>query len=106
MGWVAVSLGLILATSSFATQPPRADRTGAVIFATLCSTCHLESNPQALRAPFADELRRLRREDITRALTDGVMMEIGNGLTDAEIDRVADFLTTTSPASADPSKTK
>lgn len=59
---------------------------------------HLKDNPRTLRAPFADEW--LRREDITEALTEGVMMEIGEGLTDAEIERVVIFLSTSSPPPA------
>jgi mono/diheme cytochrome c family protein len=72
------------------------DRSGAEIFATVCSMCHIEDTP-GLRAPSVDALRRLSVGQIKDALYLGPMDDVGRGLTDREINNVAAFLTAPAP---------
>lgn len=92
-------LVLILALGKLG-QPPQ-DRTGAEVFATVCAMCHVEDTP-GMRAPSINALRRLTHENITDALTLGPMTDVGNGLSDKEIEAVATFLTAPTAKSAEP----
>jgi mono/diheme cytochrome c family protein len=96
---LAVGLGLILATPAFAASP--VDRTGPQIFAAICSMCHIEDTP-GMRAPSINALRRLTPLNIKDALTLGAMMDIGNGLSDREIDNLAAYLTDPSSKTESP----
>ncbi len=84
---------LILA---FALPRAAADRSGAEIFATVCSMCHVPETP-GMRAPSIEALRRLTPDNIKDALTLGSMTDVGNGLSDKEIDNIAAFVTAPPP---------
>jgi mono/diheme cytochrome c family protein len=99
MAWVQTTLLASLAVMTSLGREPPADRSGADIFATVCSMCHIQETP-GLRAPSIDALRRLNAEQIKDALLLGPMDDVGRGLTDREIDNVAAFLT--APASKAP----
>src|SRR5947209_1415934 len=93
--WVA---GLVLAASaaaslwgSAASAQPSAPDAGAAIFATRCKSCH---EPAVERAPGVADLARRPKDDIVRALTSGVMAPMAAGLTQADKEAVAGFLTT------------
>jgi cytochrome c553 len=96
---LAVSFGLILTTPAFAADPPPTDRSGPEIYAAICSMCHIQETP-GLRAPSIEALRRLTPDNIRDALTIGAMMDIGNGLSDKEIENVTAFLSAPKQAGA------
>ncbi|MFB3923500.1 MAG: PQQ-binding-like beta-propeller repeat protein [Terriglobia bacterium] len=85
---VAVSLFLI--TFLGAQAPQRPD--GAGTFQNQCATCHQAGNSVA--APLPDQLRRMTRSSILRALESGKMKEQGSHLSADERAAVAEFLGT------------
>jgi cytochrome c553 len=98
---LVISLGLMTAATGWTAQAPSPDRSGPLVFATICSMCHVEETPR-MRAPSVDALRRLTPDNIKDALTIGAMMDLGAGLSDKEIDNVAAFLTHPSAKDAEP----
>src|SRR5438445_2717321 len=76
-------------------QPAAAD--GAAVYDTRCKACH---EGGAARAPSRADLGQRAPADIVRALTSGIMAPMAQGLSDADKQAVATYLTTTAPATA------
>lgn len=93
--WAA---GLVLAAVAAAScwaapaaAQPSAPDAGAAIFAARCKSCH---EPPVERAPGVADLARRPKDDIVRALTSGVMAPMAAGLSQADKEAVAGYLTT------------
>jgi polyvinyl alcohol dehydrogenase (cytochrome) len=79
----------MLAVSGAAAQAPAASG-GEAVFNTRCKSCH---EPAIERAPNRTALAAFRPEQIVDALTDGVMKPMSAGLSDADKQAVAAYLT-------------
>ena len=90
-GWAAVSAQTPPAAAPVAAQAPAASRAGQDTFSTICASCH-EGNP-ASRAPSRVILSLLSTESIYRALTDGAMKSVGEGLGEQQKRDVAQYVT-------------
>lgn len=93
----AVTLALTLSTIVLA-QPPAMTPNGEQVFNARCKMCH---DPAQDRAPGRAELAIHSRTDIVAALATGVMQPMARGLSPAEMEAVAVFLTS-STQSAQP----
>src|SRR5438552_18523725 len=69
----------------------QAPAVGETVFNARCKACH---EPALERAPSRTALAALRPEQIVDALTNGVMKPMSAGLSDADKQAVAIFLTT------------
>src|SRR4051812_26588004 len=88
--WAAMavaSLGAALAAPAAFAQTPAA---GEAVFSGRCKACH---DPAIDRAPNRTTLASLRPEQIVDALTNGVMKPMAAGLSDADKQAVAAYLT-------------
>ena len=76
---------------------------GANIYETRCKACHGGGNP---RAPSREDLAQRAPADIVTALTSGLMQPMAQGLSDADKQAVAKFLTSapTETAAARPAR--
>jgi len=90
--------GLVLAAVAAASMwagaaqaQPSAPTAGEAVFQTRCKACH---EPAVDRAPGVAELARRPKDDIVKALTNGIMAPMAAGLTPADKEAVADYLTT------------
>jgi polyvinyl alcohol dehydrogenase (cytochrome) len=95
--WLA---GLALAgVSAFAAaaQAQPAASSGQQIYETRCQLCHEGGAP---RAPSRDDLAQRSPGDIVQTLTSGVMAPMAQGLSDADKQAVAAYLTTPGQAQA------
>src|SRR5437870_13420804 len=63
---------------------------GIAVFQTQCTACH--GNPNVERAPSPNAIREMSPERILAALTNGVMKEQGDKLSDADKRGVAEFM--------------
>jgi len=79
----------LLAGTGASAQTPAA--AGEAVFSAHCKACH---EPAIERAPSRTALAAFRPEQIVDALTNGVMKPMSAGLTDADKQAVAAFLTT------------
>jgi polyvinyl alcohol dehydrogenase (cytochrome) len=89
---ITCSLGLI--AISLAQQASTAAASGEALFMARCKSCH---DPAVERAPGRLELAFQPRADIVTALTTGVMAAMAQGLSRAEIEGVAAYLTPGQP---------
>src|SRR5438067_4187629 len=71
-------------------QMQGADRSGAAVFQTVCSTCHKEGSK--VNAPLPSVLRGMPVQTILTALESGKMKTVGGGLSPAERTAVAKYL--------------
>ena len=89
--WIAATLAagaaLIAAQGTYAQAPAAA---GEAVFNGRCKACH---DPATERAPNRTALAGFRPEQIVDALTNGVMKPMAAGLSDADKQAVAAFLT-------------
>jgi mono/diheme cytochrome c family protein len=70
---------------------PNGPASGKALYETYCSACHAKA---ANGAPAAAALARLPQVQIVAALTSGKMAPMASGLTGAQIEAIARFLTT------------
>lgn len=86
------------ATATVAQPPaptgPNPVQVGETVFKTRCASCH---DPAIQRAPSRTDLANYFPEVVKKALTKGIMQSMATGLTDAELDGVAQFLTGKAP---------
>ena len=97
--WV---FGLALAAASAISLSAQAQSTapdGQAIYDTRCKACHDGGNP---RAPSRADLAQRPAADIVAALTGGIMAPMAQGLSDADKQAVAAFLTTPAAPTATP----
>jgi polyvinyl alcohol dehydrogenase (cytochrome) len=87
---LAVALLLASAAGAAAQQPPQVQPNGSAVFERACANCH-QAGQTAVPPPEA--LLALTPESIVNSLTNGKMVVQGAGLTPAERDAVAQFLT-------------
>jgi len=94
--------GLVLAAVSAASlwgssamAQPSAPNAGAAIYESRCKSCHEGGNE---RAPSVADLARRPKDDIVKALTTGIMAPMASGLTQADKEAVAGYLTTAKTA--------
>jgi polyvinyl alcohol dehydrogenase (cytochrome) len=92
------SFGLVLAAVAAASvwaggaaAQPSAPNAGEQIFQTRCKACH---EPPVERAPGVADLARRPKDDIVKALTSGVMAPMAAGMTQADKEAVAGYITT------------
>ncbi|WP_394762733.1 PQQ-binding-like beta-propeller repeat protein [Phenylobacterium sp.] len=93
--WLA---GLALAATSvisFSAQAQPAAPDGQAIYETRCKACHGGGNP---RAPSRADLAQRPAADIVAALTGGIMAPMAQGLSDADKQAVAAYLTAPAPS--------
>ncbi|MGZ6018339.1 MAG: outer membrane protein assembly factor BamB family protein [Phenylobacterium sp.] len=76
---------------------------GANIYETRCKACHDGGNP---RAPSRADLAQRAPADIVTALTSGIMQPMAQGLSDADKQAVAAFLTSSGGAQASTGATR
>jgi polyvinyl alcohol dehydrogenase (cytochrome) len=86
-----------LALSFSLPAPAESSTAGAEVFAQRCKSCH---EPPVERAPGRAELATRPRTDIIRALTSGIMMPLAQGLSPADIQNVAAFLSNITESTA------
>jgi polyvinyl alcohol dehydrogenase (cytochrome) len=97
-GLVLAGLFVLSLGAGAAVAQPAAPDAGAGIFASRCKSCH---EPPIERAPSVDDLARRPADDIVRALTSGIMAPMAAGMSQADKQAVAGYLTTARrPASA------
>ena len=84
-------LALATAWAGAVQAQPSAANAGEQIFQTRCKACH---EPPVERAPGVADLARRPKDDIVRALTAGVMAPMAAGLTEADKEAVAGYITT------------
>jgi len=65
---------------------------GDDIYSTRCAACHASPVNEAVRAPARSALEELAPESIYRALTQGVMRIAASGLTNSQMQIVAEYL--------------
>ena len=70
---------------------PSAPNAGEAIYNQRCKSCHEGGNE---RAPSIADLARRPKDDIVKALTTGIMTPMASGLTQADKEAVAGYLTT------------
>ena len=70
--------------------PPTAAQSGQAIYESRCKACHDGGSP---RAPSRADLAQRPAADIVQALTSGIMVPMAQGLSDADKQAVAAFLT-------------
>jgi polyvinyl alcohol dehydrogenase (cytochrome) len=87
--WAAVSLPTLPAVAAEASATDLAAK-GEVLFKARCASCH---DPAVERAPPKDRLARRFPDDITAALTSGVMQPMAAGLSAEDIHAVVTYLT-------------
>lgn len=93
-----VALAASAAVSLWATTAgaqPSAPNAGEQIYNQRCKSCHEGGNE---RAPNPADLARRSKEDIVNALTTGIMAPMASGLTQADKEAVAGYLTTAKTA--------
>ena len=95
---VAVAAASALGLSAHA-QPSAPS--GQQIYETRCKACHEGGAP---RAPSRTDLGQRAPGDIVQALTSGIMQPMAQGLSDADKQAVAAYLTVASSASAAPAR--
>ena len=95
---LGVLAGLAAALVAMA-SPAAAQQSGQQVYETRCKVCH---EGAADRAPPRDDLARRAKGDIVAALSVGIMKPMAEGLSAADIDAVATFLTTAAAAPAPP----
>ncbi len=83
--FLAISLPVTAAAQDSSGAPINAE----ALFMARCSTCH---EPPVQRAPDREQLRSRTTQDITEALTSGVMRPMAQGLNPAEISALARLL--------------
>ncbi|MFL5296467.1 MAG: PQQ-binding-like beta-propeller repeat protein [Phenylobacterium sp.] len=86
----AAALGVLLVAAPAAMAQAQAASAGEAVFGARCKACH---DPAVERAPSRTALAAYRPEQIVDALTNGVMKPMAAGLTDADKQAVAAFLT-------------
>jgi polyvinyl alcohol dehydrogenase (cytochrome) len=91
----ALALGVTLPMAA------RAQGAGEAVFSSRCKACH---EPAIERAPNRSTLATLPPATIVDALTNGVMKPMAAGLSDADKQAVAAYLTTTATAAAQPAR--
>ena len=91
---VAVAAAAGFAVSAHAQSP---DAAGQQVYETRCKACH---EGGAARAPSRADLGQRAPGDIVQALTSGIMQPMAQGLSDADKQAVAAYLTSASSASA------
>ncbi|WP_372784280.1 PQQ-binding-like beta-propeller repeat protein [Phenylobacterium sp.] len=98
-----LGLGAVFALEILAASPAGAQtlKVGETIFNTNCKACH---DPAINRAPDRATLRALPPASIIDALTGGVMQRMGSGLSPAEKQSVATYLSGLPAKDADQSK--
>ncbi|CAN5166281.1 PQQ-binding-like beta-propeller repeat protein [soil metagenome] len=89
-GFATLVLAGGLAGLSWSQQGPANTALGATTFDVRCKRCH---DPAITRAPNLEQLRGRTTQDIVEALMRGVMQPQAVGMTPAEINAVAAFLT-------------
>ena len=95
--WLAgLALAGVSAIAAAAQAQPAAPD-GAAIYEARCKACHEGGNP---RAPGTADLAQRPAADIVGALTGGIMAPMAQGLSDADKQAVATYLTAASPARA------
>ena len=87
-GVAALTIGVLLVIFEFGTW--RGPTHGATIFEERCAACHQPNS--GTRAPVPDQLRKMSRDSILRALESGVMKAQGTELTRVERTAVAEYL--------------
>src|SRR5215471_10299 len=85
-----LTIGALLIIPELCTRRGRGPTDGATIFGDHCTACHRPNS--GTRAPLPDQLRRMSRESILRALESGVMKRQGTELTQVERTAVAKYL--------------
>jgi polyvinyl alcohol dehydrogenase (cytochrome) len=97
--WLAgVALAGLAAVTSFgAAQAQPAASSGQQIYDTRCKACH---EGGAARAPSRADLGQRAPGDIVNALTTGIMAPMAQGLSDADKQAVAAYLTAAAPTEA------
>src|SRR5215831_14203195 len=97
-----VATVLILVSLAFPflarTQVSGSQPNGEAVFNARCKSCH---DPAVERAPGRAELAVRSRADIVQAMASGVMQPMSNGMSPAEMQAVAAFLSPVQPAVAD-----
>ena len=79
-----------------------AQTSGQAVFEARCKDCH---EPAVDRAPSREDLAQRPRTDIVKSLTDGLMKLMADGLSAAEIEAVASYISsvdTVAPAATAP----
>ena len=83
-------ISALLIVLEFGTRRSGGPKDGATIFEDRCAACHRPNS--GTRAPLPDQLRKMSRDSILRALESGVMEREGTELTSAERTVVAEYL--------------
>jgi polyvinyl alcohol dehydrogenase (cytochrome) len=96
--WLA-ALAVLALPPVLASGPAHAQSAGEGVFNTRCKSCH---EPAIDRAPNRATLATYPSAAIIDALTNGVMMPMAAGLSDADKQAVAAYLTGPSPSEAPP----
>ncbi|MGZ6016946.1 MAG: c-type cytochrome, partial [Phenylobacterium sp.] len=92
----AVGVALFAAPAAFAQAPaPSTLGAGEAVFAARCKSCH---EPAIDRAPNRVALSAMPPAQIVTALTSGAMTPMAQGLSDADKQAVAAYLTTAQAA--------
>lgn len=85
-GLLALAAGLAAVISL---TPAAAQAVGKSVFETRCQTCH---EPAVDRAPSRADLAQRPQADIVKSLTSGIMKPMAEGLSEAEIQAVASYV--------------
>jgi len=96
--WFA-GFALAAAAVSLSAQAQPAASSGQTVYETRCKMCHDGGNP---RAPSRADLAQRPAADIVTALTSGIMAPMAQGLSDADKQAVAAYLTAPAAAPAPP----
>jgi polyvinyl alcohol dehydrogenase (cytochrome) len=98
--WLSGAVIAAASAVSFAAQAQPASN-GQQIYETRCKACHEGGAP---RAPTRADLGQRAPGDIVQALTNGIMQPMAQGLSDADKQAVAAYLTSTGASASLPSR--
>jgi polyvinyl alcohol dehydrogenase (cytochrome) len=96
---VLISFGFSVYQDPVLDKPVAADATGAQIYEAKCAMCH--DKPTG-RIPPREQVAKLSTEDVIRTMTTGTMKQWAEGLTAAQISRLATHVTGKPPGSIGP----
>jgi polyvinyl alcohol dehydrogenase (cytochrome) len=100
--WVAglLVISALLIVLEFGTRRSGGPKDGAAIFEDRCVACHRPNS--GTRAPLPEQLRKMSRDFILRALESGAMKRQGTELTSAERTAVAEYLANPAASASQP----